>query len=283
MLTHPLLKDIYGQKEVDKFAQFLKKEIRINVEHLIDLAHMPSIAIKINGGTELASRDALGDGYISEKVEPSSLLGVTPIQPIQAGPFSALAYDKVTGKLTVDNNLFAKVYDSMIIYDETNNKKYPISLVQDDNTLFIDPGSELNANNLTVRLATTQVAHTRKYFFTQEDITLTMMATSQAETIYLYSIVMYMLGRYRIQLFDNANFRATTIRYTPIERVMDDPQNIYSREIVMTGEVTHDFIVSTAPLVQGIGTRVDISDMPATPQSILPQVKAQGWESPEDQ
>src|SRR5579863_831791 len=64
----PLLKFLYGEKEVVKYNAFLDKEIQINLEHAIDSTKLPAIGIRVGGGQELTNStgDVLGDGYRAE-------------------------------------------------------------------------------------------------------------------------------------------------------------------------------------------------------------------------
>lgn len=281
----PLLSPVYGKKEIDKFRLFMSKDIQVNVEHTIDMAKLPAIAIRVGGGTEITDKtgDALGDGYEMEKVSSNSLEGVVSPKVIRLGPLTPENYDNISGKVTMPDNIsLANIYDSMFVFDEVNKKQYAINLVQDDKILYIDQKANANLNGMTIRVEQTQYANIRRTYFSNEDVTFICMATEAVEVLYLYSLMLYMIGRYRISLFDSKNFKAATINYSPLYKIMEEPNNVFARDITMRGHVEHSYIEHTGILTQGISTRIDIDTMPESPADLQDDANNQGWGSPED-
>lgn len=123
----------------------------------------------------------------------------------------------------------------------------------------------------------------RRFIWVWETHSLEMMATDATELMYLFTVVMYIIGRYKKQLWGARNFSVGTLSYSPIYRVSagDDPNNVYGREITMRGRVQQSWIESTQPLIGGLNTELQIDDM-RSPISVLSEVDAQGWKGSED-
>ena len=282
--TDPLLKDLYGQKEVDKFNLLIDKEIQVNVEHAIDMARLPAIAIRVGGGTEDTSRtgDALSDGFRVEKVDTSTLGGIYITPRIIVGPTTPESFDSITGKIVFSDSInLSQVFDGMNVYDEVNKQVYPIVTVMDGYTLFIEPNKTPNLNGMTIRGKEETASHIRKEFFAHETVTFICCAVDPVEVIYLYQMLVYLIGRHRLNFFETKNFRTTVIQYTPIYKLTDDPNFVFARDITLSGTVEHSYIESTNRYIEGMAPDVRVSDM-KSPIAILQQVSGQGWSGEED-
>ncbi len=283
--SDPILKTLYGAKEIEKFNLLVNKEIQVSMEYAVDTAKFPAIAIRVGGGSEDISKtgDALSDGYESEEVPTNSLGGVFKTPRILLGPVTPESYDYTTGKMVFSDKVsLSRVFDQMIVYDEINKKEYPISLVLDDSTLFIEPGVRPNLTNMTIRSRTNTALNVRRSYFTSEQVTFICCAVDPVEVIYLYQLVMYLIGRHRLEYFETKNFRASTLTYSPIYKLAEDPSLLFARDITLNGTVEHSYIESTTRPIDGMGHDVRIADMGKTPAGILPQVSTQGWSSEED-
>ncbi len=284
--SDPILKDLYGKKEVDKFNLLIDKEIQINVEHTIDVAKLPAIAVRVGGGTEDASKtgDAIGDGYRQEEVKSNTLGGVMVTPRVIIGPTTPESFDYMTGKIVFPDNIdLSRVYDEMIVYDEINKKGYPIITVMNESTLFIEGGHRPNLTRMTIRSKNDNALHTRKEYFANEQVTFICCATDPVEVIYLYQFVLYMIGRHRLNLFETKNFRTGTIQYTPIYKLADEPNLVFARDITISGTVEHSYIENTSRPIDGLGTNVRIADAGTTPAGYINEVSGQGWKLEDDE
>lgn len=279
-----MLKDLYGQKEVDKFNLLVDKEIQVNVEHAIDMAKLPAIAIRVGGGQEDTSRtgDAMSDGYRTEKVDPRKLGGVFQTPRVIIGPVTPEQYDYETGRMVFPDGVdLSKVFDEMKVYDEVNKQAYPIVTVMDESTLFIEAGSRPNLNGMTIRTKEETAIHVRKEYFSTEQVTFICASVDPVEVIYLYQIMLYLIGRHRLNYFETRNFRTTTLSFTPIYKLTDDPNFVFARDITLNGTVEHNYIESTSRPLDGSQPDVRIADM-KSPTAIIAQVSGQGWSGEED-
>lgn len=284
VVSDPILSKHYGIKEVQQFEKFLSKEIQVNVEYSIDVAKLPAIAIRIGGGVEDTSPtgDVLSDGYGQEIVNPNSLNGVMISPRIVVGPITAISYDKNSGKIVVPDTVnLGKVYAGMHLYDEVNQKSYEIILVDSDTSFYIAPKikDKINLNNFTIRSPHPDKAYNiRRYWMARETVTLTCLSVEPAEVIYLYQMLLYLIGRHRLEYFEGVNFRVATVQYGPLQRMMEDPNIIFGREITLTGSVLHTYIERTVRPIEGITSKPYIADMGPTLGGVWEAyTKNQGW------
>jgi hypothetical protein len=194
----------------------------------------------------------------------------------------------MTGQVTFgeDVNLTkSNVYEGQYVYDEVNKKAYQIQLVINDATLLLEEGLNPppNLTGMTIRPTQNLVGHTRRSIWAWEKVELELFASDAVEVLYLYTIVMTMLIRYKKNLWDARNWAIASVSYSDLQKASppDDPNNLYGRTISVSGRVEHSAIESTTPLLDGVSSEIRIDDM-KTPDAILDQVEHQGWEGEED-
>jgi hypothetical protein len=178
------------------------------------------------------------------------------------------------------NLITSNIFDTQFVFDSVNEKYYPITLVLDSSNLLIElpAGAKPNFTNMTITRQKESYGSIRRSIWVWETHSLEMMSTDATELLYLFTIVMYILGRYKKHLWQERNFTVATLSYTPIYRVTtpEDPNNVYAREISIRGRVEQNWIESTRPLIGGVNTELLIADM-KSPEAILPEVDNQGW------
>lgn len=285
VINDPLLKGLYGAKEVEKFNLLLDKEIQVNVEHAIDVAKLPAIAVRVGGGSEDTSRtgDPLSDGYAREEVNVNSLDGIMQNPRVILGPLTPESYDYQSGKMIFPDNVsLAGIFEDMLIFDEIEKKSYPITVVLDNSTLYIEPGSRPNLTRMTIRPKSDKALNVRKHYFSSEQVTFICAAVDPVEVIYLYQLMMYMIGRFRLDFFETKNFRTATTTYSPIYKLVEDPNMIFARDITLNGTVEHSYIESTSRPMDGTSPNVRIADAPQTPAVFAQEVSGQGWQPEND-
>jgi len=282
----PFLKDAYGQKEVERLKATLKKELHIFMGHRpVDMMKFPCYVIKIGGGQEDAAKDALGDSFQSEIVDATTLGGAFNETPNISGPITPINYDQLSGQLTFDEatNLdILNVYEGHYVYDSINNNYYDIKLVTSSATLLIEAGSLPNLTNMYITRKKNSIGHTKRSIWAYETHTIDIYATDATEVIYMWTILMYLLGRYKKQLLDARGFSVSTLGYSEIYKVNEeDPNNLFGRSVTIKGRVEHTWIESSAPVLEGLGFDLKIIDMQTAP-AVQNQVNAQGLETISD-
>ena len=287
LISDPLLSQAYGKKEVDRIKAFIQKDINIFVEHRIpDIAKFPAVVIKVGGGNEDSPKDALGDSYQKDFVDPATLGGAFPATNNIVGPVTPSAYDSNLGQITFGSNVnltSLNIYETQFVYDSVNDAYYPILVVLDDSNLLIEQGAKPNLTNMYIKRAKESYSNNRRSIWHWETNELEIQATDANDVMYLFSILMYIFIRYKQQFFDARNFAAYTISYSPLVRVseIDDITNVYGRIITIRGRIENSAIESTSPLVDGISSGVLIDNM-TSPPGVLPLVKNNIWEGQGD-
>lgn len=286
VVSDPLTKALYGDAYVDKVKKFLKYQIDVVMADRLDTAKFPCISIAIGSGSEDSGREALGDSYGSESVDAATLGGAVLDSPaIIIGPVTPNSYDSVTGKIVFDSSVnLSNVFDGYIVFDEINQKGYPIVLAQDVSTIFIEANSKPNLTGMTIRPTTNQVSHIRRSLWHYENYDLEVFAVEQADALYLWQLVMYMLIRYKKPFFDARGFSISTANYGPMERGVlgeSNPNTLFSRKITLRGRVEHSAIEQTNLPIGGINMDLILCDL-KTPDALLPDVEKQGWKGDQD-
>ena len=289
ILSDPYLKEAYGKKEVDNFKAFLDRKIGVFTEHrLPDQASFPAIVIKVGPGDEDKVKDALGDSFTTEKVDPATLGGVFKTPMILVPPTTPINFDPLTGQVTFGagvNLTTSNVFEGQYVYDEVNNKAYQIQLVIDDSNLLLESGLNPapNLTGMTIRPSQNLVGHVRRSIWVYEKVDLELFAVDAVEVLYLYTIVMTMLIRYKKTLWDARNWAISVVSYGPVERASaeDDPNKLYGRTISVQGRVEHSAIESTKPLIDGVSAQIKIDDM-TSPAAFLAEAESQGWDGEGD-
>ena len=276
--TDPFLRKLYGEKEVERLKAFLSKEINIFVQHRTpDLAKFPAIVIRCGSAEEDAHKDALGDSFQQERVDPTTLGGAYSESSVLIGPITPESYDPLTGTITFGDNVdlsASNIFDTHYIYDVVNQKYYGIQLVLDSSNLLIEPNSKPNLTNMLIKRSKDSFGHVRRSVWFWETDSIDLMSTDANELIYLYTIVMLILIRYKKQLLDARNFAAMTVSYSEIYRVSaeDDPNNVYGRTLTIRGRVENNAIESTGPLIGGVNMDLEIAGMTSPPAVLASEV-----------
>lgn len=295
--SDPYLKQSWGKQQIDRFKDFISKT-KINVvmeTRLPDTSKLPAIIVKIGGGQEDPAKQGLGDSTHFEDVAPEAALGNYTSPLIILGPVTPESFDSTTGEITFADGVdLSGVFAGQFVYDEINRQHYEIQLILDDHTILIDSGLSPNLQNMTIRPTKNAVRHTKKSIWFYENYTLTCMSTEPNELMFLYSLVLYILGRYKKNLFEARNFEIATYSYTEIypPNPGDDTNLLFARDVNLRGRVEHSFIESTDLLIEGVSPKLLIDpDLDGdgeiaadkTPESLYEdQVSKQGWELEKD-
>ena len=276
LLTDPYLKSLYGLKEVERFKSFILKEIDVFVNHRPpDLIKFPCICINVGPAEEDAAKDALGDSFQDEHRDPATLGGARTDSNVIIGPVTPQSYDYLTGVMTFGPGvdlIASNVFDSQFVYDSINNTFYPIELVMDASNLLIEAGSKPNLTNMYIQTAKRSLGQIRRSIWFWRTDSLELMATDANELMYLFTLVMYILLRYKKVLWQERNFGIATISHGPISREsgQDDPNNVYGMTINIRGRTAQTVIESIHPLIGGLDFELKIADM-TSPPAVLEQ------------
>lgn len=290
--TDKYLKNAYAN-QTDRMKDFLKRQINVSSnERLPDYAKLPAIVLNIGDGVEDQSKQGLGDSPIFEDVSVDALQGAIKDPPnLILGPTTPESYDSNTGVLTFTDALPNNVFEGQLVNDTINNKSYVITLVLDQFSVEISTGLKANFTNMTISPQFPKYKNLVNTIWFYETYKISCFSTDPNELLFLYSIVLYILGRYKKTLLEARNFEITTHSYSQVYNPLPPGESsnlLWARDITIRGRVAHTFIQSTSPAIEGLGTELLIDptggnaafNTPSVtpPGTYNPQVKDQGWE-----
>jgi hypothetical protein len=254
----PMLSGIYGQKEIDNAKKwFAENDISIYLPHRMDLEKMPCITISIGSNSEDRSLARLGD--LTECVETyeSSDIGKTIQYVIE--PFDIVSYTQSTGFIETPASVdLVTVSPGMVVVDPQTGGGYVV-VNKDNNGIFIAENTPVTATRIGI-LPQYRIWRARREIATfQERITLGCHAHGDPSTLlWLYSIMMYGLLRYREGGLESRNFQLSNIETS--DMVRNDSfgnigENVYSRFITVTGQVENTWVKAPKPTVETVTLR----------------------------
>lgn len=287
LTTDPYLKEAWGEAEAERLVKLLDKNIDIYLAHkqTIGSAKFPCFVIKMGSATEDSSRESLNDYQESEKVDSSTLGGAFPDNKIILENITPTSYDKLTGQMTFGDGVdldSSQVFDGHFVLDTKNNKKYEITLVLGSKDLMIDPVNDIDLTNIKIISGDIDLAHETKKVWYLESHVIECWSSDSVECIYLWTILMVILARYKLTLFDARGFALASYNYGPIEQYQpEDPNNLYYREVSIRGRVEHSVIESTNQLIGAISVGLGIEGA-TSPEAIKDLINNQMWKNCRD-
>jgi hypothetical protein len=228
-------KEQYGEKEITKAVNwFLKTEIPVVMDYnLTSSPAMPIVVVSLDSCTEAEA--TLGDlHYETEESTPAEW---QPLTQKFVGNYNA-----TTGVLIPSIPVI--VNTQMVLVDGAGNR-YPIlDLFTDPITSncypIIQKGLNTDFNNCVLEWASSKLSVQLESCNFKETYNIICNAKGEAsELLYLWSIVMYSLMRYKKTLLEGRGFERTVISST---KVMTNnslapvgSENVWSRVISITG------------------------------------------------
>ena len=240
----------YGQKEIDKAKRwFIETNIPVVMASTrIDDIQMPCVTIAQLESNEMENQLADLDAVVTEAVQP--------YWPVLAGPFTAAAYDKETGIITLPQEL-PRFLNAAVV--SANNVVYPISQVVGDK-VYIAKNINDNFNGMKIRPYNPKTGSTNSFAIKveasnfSESYLIGCHANGEAyEALYLHSLTTFALLRYRQSLLEARGFQRSAINSTNLQQEqMFDTDVVYSRYVKLNGVVRNYWPKERGQLVSGM-------------------------------
>lgn len=238
-LDNPYLKEKYGQKQIDSCKEFfLNNQIDVYMRPRNDKDRMPCVTITPGAAPEKLDMKTMADISTETILLMPQQIG-KPI-PYIVKPFVPVSYDPDTGIVEIPEG--TKGADSisagMILVDPSNGQGLVIQDI-DGNGIHIEPGN-LNATQLAVvpqyQFYKARIEHT---FFSEScEIAVYSHGDPQA-CIWLHSIVLYSILRYRESLLEANGFSESTVASSPLQEDPNysgpDGEQAFVRSIQLSG------------------------------------------------
>ena len=267
--------DQYGQSTVDRVKEwFIKTDIPVSVNLRIGKPKFPCVTIEIREQQEAEA--TLGDvNYDPAEYPENPWPDVTPA-------FSA-TYDTTTGDVKIPKAIADAIFiaPGMVLVDR-NSQTFTITDAIDDTTVRIATGQKPDFGQVTIRYGKPANIVTLESCVFRGTIGVGCHVQGEAEQLlWLHSIVMFILLRYKQQYLEARGFERSTLNSTTAIR--DDSwgaENIFSQYVNMTGFWRNYWPKLMGLRPQGINIGIKVADGGTSPSSI--DVDQQAWGMEQD-
>ena len=253
-----MLSSIYGQKEIENAKKwFSQNEISIFLPHRMDLEKMPCITIAVGSNIEDRSLARLGDlTNIIETYQPTE---VGKTIPYIVQPFDYISYDQATGFFITPPEVdLTIVVPGMVMLDPETGNGFVIT--ETNNVGFsIAAGTTITFTTVGI-IPNYRIFKARREIATfQETITLGCHVHGDPNALlWLYSIMMYGLLRYREGMLESRNFQLSNVESSDMIRndaFQTIGENVYSRYITVKGQVENTWIKAPKYVIEAINIK----------------------------
>ena len=252
-LGNKYLRERYGT-QIDSCKQWLaNNRIYIFLSERDDKMEFPCVTIEMGPSNEKPEMKHMGDLSTQDiKLQPNDIN--KPI-PYVLTP-TAGSYDSESGVFSfasaVDLNA---VSPNMVLIDPSTGNGYVIQSITTANEVNLLPGLELTAPLYGIipeyRYYVSKIGHT----FMQEPYKITCNAMDQQTLLWLHSITVYSLLRYRQALLEKDGYAESVISSGKIyvnPDYSDAGQRIWARDINLTGQVENRWIMQPHRIIENI-------------------------------
>lgn len=254
-VTDPMLSGIYGQKEIENAKKWITdNEISVFLPHRMDLEKMPCVTIAIGANMEDRSLARMADlTHIVETLNPTQ---AGKVVPYIISPFLYTSYDQTTGFFEVPNTVnLLIVQPGMAIINPQTGMGFIITSKNNDG-FSIAAGTVINFPTIGI-IPEYRIYKARREIATfQENISIGCHVHGDPNALlWLYSIMMYGLLRYREGLIESRNFQISNLQTTDMIRndaFQSFGENVYSRFITITGQVENTWIKAPKRVIEAI-------------------------------
>jgi hypothetical protein len=238
--THsPFLKVKYGEKQIKACTEWFETN-GINILHQFvkDKLKFPAVVITLGTSTESQELRTMGD--VSQHT-----IGLAPMEvqqkiPYVVSPFIPYGYDPTTGEVGVPEGIdIALVSPGMVLLNPATGNGTPVVSINGQN-IMIQPNVQLDASQLGVvpQFRYFQTRMGRSFF--QETWNITCATNDPQTLLWLHSIVVFGLLRYREFMEHNGvleitNFSSTDIFNADFSNA--EGEEIYCRQITISNKV----------------------------------------------
>lgn len=261
-----LTSDHYGRKEIEAAKAWLR-DTTIPVKMVLGLTDVefPCFSVNIVKGEESSATLA------EVNYEPTKKININA--KTVAGPLTPVSIDTANYTATFADFGGAFVVEGMIIVTKTG-QKYAISAVDGYTITLPAEAFKYSLTGLLIKTADPSFSVALGSQKMRETVQIGMHVGQgkAAHAMYLFSILYYILVRYKKDLFEARGFENYTISYGPLQQARyDDVKVVYERMFTLTGYVHNYWIrgkggVITKALVQAsagdVATNMDPYESP---------------------
>lgn len=277
----------YGYKEIRRAREWFEAhDIPVVMDHRKDDIRLPCITVHLSKASEALDRTNLGDQGLDEflggdadeqVIDPKE----TEIRPVVIlGPFTPESYNPTTGLITLPEGLdTTDVYPGQFVL-ATDGTAYEVGDVPSATSISITAGTDADLSGARViPQFQTQVLR-RELTYYRETYQLGLHVHGDpAQLFWLYSIIVFVLLRYKEALLEARGYSLSTFEGTDmIRNDAFEKENVYSRYIIIRGDVQYDWVKYVAQRIEGTRiTGIKVFDPGDTPDALADDEEKQGW------
>lgn len=251
------LRDKFGQKQIDAFKEwYLNNKVDIYMRDRNDKDSFPCVTISLGSSSEKEDMKSMAD----QSTESVTLLPQKINKPIPfvVKPFAFTSYDSLSGELVIDSTLkgMSKVSAGMIVVDPDSGKGYVVQDIGPD-FIALEPNLTINATRLAIIPKNQFYVARREHTFFQETYSITCHAHGDPQTLlWLWTIVVYTLLRYRESMFEAQGFSQSTVSSSNMDSnghyTSAGGEQVWSRTITLTGMVENSWIKAPKRVIESV-------------------------------
>ena len=253
----PYISDKYGQSNIDAAKEwFANNQIDVYLRPRNDKDRMPCVTIFPGPSDEKPEMKHMGDASTQATILQPNEIGKSI--PFVVKPFSPEGYSPATGEVFFKPGLagLQAVSPGMVLVDPSTGTGYPILNVEAD-AFVIQSDLDIQATQLAVIPQFPYFKANIEHTFCQETYTVGVYAHGDPQTlVWLHTIVLYAMYRYREVLLEGNGFAESIIRSGEI---LEDPdysgpngESAYARLINVTGQVENSWIKAPKRFIETI-------------------------------
>lgn len=278
MANDDLTNKIYGDKEKQTAKDWvLSHEIFVSMNYRTDDPKFPMISIGLNSSVEDTSILSDVNSTSQEDIVTKEVL---EINKYILGPFNPESYNSITGELVFPEDFDTnKIVPGMTLYSYKSNVGIPILEVVDTRTIIIQPQVTIDLSIIYVAPRNKITTVTLESCIFKEAYSIRCLVQGDPlQLLYLHTLLVFILMRYKEELFEKRGFDRSTVSSGPITVDTSEPQYIYARDVNIVGFVRQYWPKAFSIQAQGFevnGLKVIAGIQ--TPDNKLNEARDQRW------
>lgn len=269
----------YGDAERQRAKSwFLNTEIHVSMNFRADDVKFPLVSIGLQSSSEDMS--TLGDvNYETDEEVPSKEVTASP--EVLLGPFTPKSYDSATGLITLPDSLTTdNIFENTILVDTTAGIGYRVTQVNGESSFEIAQDIIANFTNAYIAPIDNFYIATIESCLFKQTFSLKVFAQGDpVHTLYLQSIIEFILLRYKETLLEARGFERSTISTGPLYNYSEtDKEMVYVRDITLSGFIRQYWPKMISPRIQGFRVHgIQILGGSLSPPSMITSTNVQAW------
>lgn len=271
-LCNQYIRERYGTQIASCKQWLANNRIYIFMSERDDKMEFPCITIEMGTSNEKADMKHMADlSTQSTILYPNDINKPIPFV-LKSTPGS---YDPTTGIFSFSSNVdLSAVAPGMILVNPATGSGFAIQSVTQANQVNLMPNMNIPTGPYGIIPKFQQYEAKIGHTFMQESYKITCNATDQQTNLWLHSIAVYSLLRYRQVLLEKDGFAESMIsssKMYPHPDYSDAGQVIWSRDINLTGQVENRWCIQPHRFIEDIafpgGVKIE-SNLNSTPEDL---------------